>query len=726
MTTTTPLGRFVAEQGEPNGWQLAARVLLVAAAYYATARLGLLIPYVGTQVSLIWLPTGVALAAYLRWGGSMAPAVATAAFVANLGLGSPIWVAMAIGAGNALGPWVSTLLLRRWGFDTALVRRRDLGTFLAAVMLGMVVTATNGTAWLVSAGELPTNIWSSAWTSWWLGDSVGALLGGVPLVALNERTLREAFRGTRGPTNLLLLSGVAGCGALAFLGAVDPASALQLPLLALPFFLSAMLALRSGALAASLAALLVAAVAAWGTSRGAGPFAGFDAHAGLLALWSYVSAQACTSLLIWVIGAELLSSRRQLEALLMHAGEGVVMLGPDQRVRALNPAACRILGIAEAAAVRGLPLHSLPHGHGPALAAWLGAWREAGTELAPHDLLLPRPEGSPMALELQAANYPDAGGQWHTHLVMRDVSSRRDAEARIARGERQLRAIADHMPALICYLDREHRYRFANATYRDWFGVEPEDLIGKRVDEMFPPELYEQRRTYMDKALSEGQLLSYEMEVTVAGRQRHLRSTYVPDRGPDGQVLGLYVLILDITELKVVQLTLSRMVRFDHLTGLLNRQPFEERLEEAVRGARRGQGSLAVLFIDVDSFKSINDSRGHAAGDAVLKEFARRLQRAVRGSDTVARLAGDEFVVLLERVRGPGQAEAVAAKVCAEMQPPFHLDDGDLAVSASVGVAWSDGATATSAARAMAAADAALYEAKRAGRNTWRVHQCEV
>lgn len=726
MTTTTPLGPSAAEQGEPSGWQRAARVLLVAAAYYATARLGLLIPYVGTHVSLIWLPTGVALAAYLRWGGTMAPAAATAAFLANLGIGSPPWIAAAIAVGNALGPWLSAMLLRRWGFDAALVKRRDLGVFLAAVMLGMTVTATNGTAWLVSAGLLPTEIWHSAWTSWWLGDSVGALLGGVPLVALNARTLHEAFLGTRGPVNLGLLAGAAGCGTLAFSGAVAPGSALQLPLLALPFFLSSVLALRSGALAASLAALLIAAVAAWGTSRGAGPFAGFDAHAGLLALWSYVSAQACTSLLIWVIGAELLSSRRQLEALLMHAGEGVVMLGPDQCVRALNPAAQRILGIVDTATVRGKPLDSLPHGFGPALAAWLGAWRAAGTEHAPHDLLLPRPEGSPMALELQAAHHPDAGGQWHTHLVMRDVSARRDAEARIARGERQLRAIADHMPALICYLDREHRYRFANATYRDWFGVEPDELIGKRVDEMFPPELYELRRPYMERALADGQLLSYEMEVTVAGCQRHLRSTYVPDRAADGSVQGLYVLILDITELKLVQLTLSRMVRFDHLTGLLNRQPFEERLEEAVRGAQRGQGALAVLFIDVDSFKSINDSRGHATGDAVLKEFARRLQRAVRGSDTVARLAGDEFVVLLERVRGPGQAEAVAAKVCAEMQPPFQLDDGELSVSASVGVAWSDGGQTMSAASAMAAADAALYEAKRAGRNTWRVHHCEA
>jgi integral membrane sensor domain MASE1 len=180
----------------------------------------LLIPYIGTHVSLIWLPTGVALAAYLRWGGAMAPAIGVAALLANLAVGSQAWLAVAIAVGNTLGPWFSALLLRRWRFDAALVRRRDLGFFLAAVMLGMVVTATNGTAWLVAAGEMPSSLWPSAWTSWWIGDSVGALLGGVPLVALNARTLREAFRGARGPVNLALVAGAAGCGVLTFSGAV--------------------------------------------------------------------------------------------------------------------------------------------------------------------------------------------------------------------------------------------------------------------------------------------------------------------------------------------------------------------------------------------------------------------------------------------------------------------------------------------------------------------------
>lgn len=698
-------------------------MLLTGAAYFLLARLGLLIPYVGTHVSLVWLPTGVALAAYWRWGRAMAPAIWLAAWAANLSLDGPVWVAAGIAVGNTLGPGLSAWLLRRWRFDDTLVHRRDLALYLAAVALGMVVTACNGTCWLAAAG-LPPGLWLPAWISWWVGDSVGALLGGVPLLALDRRALASAFLGRRGPGNLLLLVGLAASSALTFSGLLEPDSALLLPLLALPFLLSALLALRSGALVTSLAALIVASAAAWGAARGAGPFARFDPQAGQLALWSYISAQACASLLIWIVGAELLSSRRQFAALFQHATDGLILLGPDDQLKAANAVACRLLQVSEAQ-VRGQPLEALPHGQGQVLAPGLARWRAGESGGAPLGLSLRRADGREVPIEIQAASYRDAGRQTHTHLVLRDVSARRETEARLQRSEHSLRAIADNMPVLICYLDREHRYRFANATYRDWFGIEPEALIGRRVDEFFPPSLYEARRLYMEQAMATGVRVSYEMEVDIQGWQRHLRTNYVPDLAADGAVQGLYVLIQDISESKAIEARLSRMARFDHLTGLLNRHPFEDRLDEAVRSLQRGSGALALLFIDIDRFKHINDTSGHAAGDAVLKEFARRLQQAVRSNDTVARLAGDEFVVLLERMRDPEQAETVAAKVCAEMQPAFTLGDGPLTVTASVGVAWGEAVHLQSSMQMMAAADAALYDAKRGGRNTWRMRRCD-
>lgn len=170
---------------------------------------------------------------------------------------------------------------------------------------------------------------------------------------------------------------------------------------------------------------------------------------------------------------------------------------------------------------------------------------------------------------------------------------------------------------------------------------------------------------------------------------------------------------------------LDQLTRIDPLTGCPNRRQFEERLPEALARSRRNGALMAVLFLDIDKFKHINDSLGHAAGDAVLKEFAQRLCTCVRVTDTVARLGGDEFVLILEGLHAPAEAEAVAGKILSQMAVPFDIDkDGaPLPVSTSIGLACTSaaGQTPEDAAQMLARADAALYAAKAAGRGTYRV-----
>jgi diguanylate cyclase (GGDEF)-like protein len=164
------------------------------------------------------------------------------------------------------------------------------------------------------------------------------------------------------------------------------------------------------------------------------------------------------------------------------------------------------------------------------------------------------------------------------------------------------------------------------------------------------------------------------------------------------------------------------MAHTDTLTGLPNRRQFEAALREAgLRPAknppRPGRGT-ALLYLDIDHFKQINDRQGHAVGDAVLVEFARRLGTAVRGSDLVSRLAGDEFTVLLNDVGGEADLELVARKILASMQAPFVLDTWTLQVGVSIGAALADG-PGPAPATLTEAADRALYAAKKAGRNTF-------
>lgn len=177
-----------------------------------------------------------------------------------------------------------------------------------------------------------------------------------------------------------------------------------------------------------------------------------------------------------------------------------------------------------------------------------------------------------------------------------------------------------------------------------------------------------------------------------------------------------------LDELYASRSQLDHLARHDPLTGLPNRRLFAERLEHAVAAARRKNEALAVLFIDLDRFKEINDTLGHAVGDLVLKETAQLLRSAVREVDTVARLGGDEFVILFDVVDDPRHVAGVAEKLLQRFQSPLHVAGRDLTVHASMGISLypEDGNDANAL---IHSADIAMYRAKHQGRNTFRFHE---
>ena len=212
------------------------------------------------------------------------------------------------------------------------------------------------------------------------------------------------------------------------------------------------------------------------------------------------------------------------------------------------------------------------------------------------------------------------------------------------------------------------------------------------------------------------------MQSVTRGVLRHLQTSYLPDLRPDGSVLGIYTMSTDVTVLKLAEQQMRQLARFDSLTSLPNRLQFEEKLPEAMARCARSKRPIALMFLDVDKFKTINDSLGHSAGDEVLKEFAHRLQSCVRKTDTVARLAGDEFVVILEGLNSIDEPQFVARKIIATVGgSDFAVAGGRvLSVSTSLGISLYEGGD-ISPARLLARADEALYEAKAAGRNTFRM-----
>ncbi|MBT0963140.1 PAS domain S-box protein [Denitromonas iodatirespirans] len=287
------------------------RFVVVLAAYVVGGRIGLTVPYIGSHISLIWPPTGIALAALLRWNLSLWPAIWLGAFGVNLSVGSSVELAAGIAAGNTLGPWLAARLLRGQGFDCDLPARRDLVRYLViGVAAGMALNAGNGVAQLWLAGLLPTSALGAAWSTWWLGDAMGALVVGIPLLTASRSSWRDVWLGARGGEVGAILLLTLGTGAWLFLG--DAVGKPANPLLYLPFFLLSWLAIRGGATVASTAALLLSAQAVWATAAGGGPFYAADLHLSLAMLWGYMATATVITVLLTVLVGELRTSERRL------------------------------------------------------------------------------------------------------------------------------------------------------------------------------------------------------------------------------------------------------------------------------------------------------------------------------------------------------------------------------------------------------------------------------
>ena len=297
------------------------------------------------------------------------------------------------------------------------------------------------------------------------------------------------------------------------------------------------------------------------------------------------------------------------------------------------------------------------------------------------------------------------------------VAEREIAEAQTRDSERRLKLLTDHVPVVIVYIDPEHRYQFINATFEKWFGRSHKESLMHSIREVLGEEAYQLREQYLRRAFA-GEEVEYEFTVEGENGQapRAFQTSYVPDVDERGAVAGVYGLIHEITKVKAVHTALQFAAATDTLTGIANRRRFDEQLAPGMQRTRMTRAPMALAYLDIDRFKAINDSLGHQAGDAVLQEFAARLARSVRASDLVARLAGDEFVIIFEGVKSAAEVRQIGAKIIDAIRAPFALASGPLAVTASIGIAiYRAGDLAP--AQLLDLADQALYQAKRQGRD---------
>ena len=221
----------------------------------------------------------------------------------------------------------------------------------------------------------------------------------------------------------------------------------------------------------------------------------------------------------------------------------------------------------------------------------------------------------------------------------------------------------------------------------------------------------------MLQSIAEGQAWSGETsEQRKDGTQITLRQTITAIRDESGEARHFISILEDVTITRAAEESVMRLAHYDHLTNLPNRALFNDRLHNAVARANRSKDVMALMFLDLDHFKAVNDTHGHDVGDLLLQQVAQRLQACVRASDTLARLAGDEFTILLPSVAAREDVIVVAEKIVAAFASPFNLGNITLDSGVSVGIALFP-TDAADAAPLLKHADTAMYVAKRGGRN---------
>ena len=300
--------------------------------------------------------------------------------------------------------------------------------------------------------------------------------------------------------------------------------------------------------------------------------------------------------------------------------------------------------------------------------------------------------------------------------VLEDISERRELEERF-------RETFDHASVGIMHSSLDRRVLMVNHKFCEMVGYSAEELQQGSVRRIHHPEDTDADQ-HLEKRLVAGEIDSFSFEKRYVRKDGSIfwaHRTVSLARDEAGRPKYFIRVIEDISARKAAEEELRHLAHYDMLTNLPNRALFRDRLIQALAQARRSEALLAVMFLDLDRFKLVNDSLGHAIGDLLLKQVAHRLTACVRASDTVGRLSGDEFGIILAGLHSAQDADLVAQKIVQIFSSPFRLDGHDRYVTTSIGISLypSHGQDDESLIKA---ADAAMYRAKQTGRNNYHFY----
>jgi len=701
----------------------AALIFCVGFLYFVSAKLGLMLALQGKSVTLFWPASGIALTALLVFGLRIWPGVFVGAILGNFAVG--FLPALGISLGSTFEAVAGVMLLRRFvDFNLSLVTIRDIFILLGIAVIASFLGALNGPLWLVLGDLMTWDRYPSIMAYWWMGDALGIIMLAPLLLAWSRHKPLANASGIR--------LEVAAYFACLFMFCFVVFSDFGLRFLHTtvgPFILLPVIvwgAFRFNMRLAVLGSCIIFFFSMMGMIRGTGAFAPVTPES-IRDVWIYNLLMCLTGMILAVTNYQrkctiqsLKSSEAELRRAQAIAKTGSWQLDIVKDELRWSDETYRIFGDRPEKIHKSQICYDCIHPDDRefVIDAWQAALKGALFEIDYRILV----DGKVKWVQESAEIDFDDHGRAQTAVgTVRDITALKSAEKRLHLSTK----VFDNSGEGIVITDADARIIAVNRAYSKMTGFSEAELVGKnpaifssgRHDSEFYRNMWSDIN---ENGYWQGEVWDHHKSWRVYPKWMTITAV----RDATGTLTNYIAISTDITERKEAEKHINLLAYYDVLTGLPNRTLLHDRLEQILAAAHRDNQKFAVMFLDLDRFKYVNDSMGHATGDKLLQTVAQRLLECVREGDTVSRIGGDEFIVLLRETNHEG-ATQVAGKILSSLVVACDIEGIQISTYASIGISiYPDhGADSNTLIKN---ADLAMYRAKDAGRNNFQTYSPEM
>lgn len=696
------------------------RGALLALAYFITAQIGLSLSLLEHSVTVFWPPSGLSLAILLLYGVRLWPAVLIGSFCANAVSGLPFLTVLGMASGSTLEALLGYYLLSRHApFKIELTEARDIFCLMwRGGILSTLASALIGPACLLASGIIEQSQFAQVMLLWWMGDGLGVVLF-TPIVVSFLRHQPMQWTAARKRQVVLLYAATLGVCALVLTDLGTQLIGHQPDI----FLLTALVIWAALSFDSRTVSIVLLAIAASSVFSAADSQGYFQSHTliDIVDLWFFLVVNSMIGVTVAAVNFQRTRAKSQIELSeqSLKRAQHVAQLGswrleiPHNRLE-WSEETYRIFGIAPGTPLTLDDFFACIHPEDmPMLsAAWQAALNGEKYEVE-HRILVGGQVG--WVREQAEFDFSSNGKPLLAIGTVQDISRRK-------RDEEEMRLAAKFFESTneaILITDANNEIVTANHAFLKMSGYELEEIKGHNPrmfasgehDADFYREMW---RSIQETGAWQGELVDKNKH----GKRFYKHMSINVVRNEQGVLTHYISIASDISERKEYDKNVHFLAYYDVLTGLPNRTLLRDRIGQMIAAAHRDEQRFALLFLDLDRFKYINDSMGHSVGDRLLQSVAQRLQNCVREGDTVSRIGGDEFIVLLREVDEEG-VRVVADKLLKTLATPFDLQGQVISTFGSVGIAlYPDHATDIDV--LMKNADAAMYRAKEDGRNNFK------